>query len=163
MIAPKILLAVFVLTLAVLIWLTIEHLAGSDEESIRVISTSQPTVPPLPPAPTSSPGMTTTTTVQVVLVPKARSGPTEVRPARGDVWWRLALCESGGNQRATSKTTPTYYGFFQFDLDSWRRAGGSGDPRDHSYEQQLTIAQRWQRMTGWHSWPTCARRLGLIA
>jgi hypothetical protein len=79
----------------------------------------------------------------------------------GDIWWSLALCESGGNPRAVSRTG-RYRGAFQFDMDSYRRAGGSGDPINDSYETQKAAAVRWQRLTGWHSWPTCARKLGLL-
>lgn len=76
------------------------------------------------------------------------------------MWRALANCESSdGRDSATGK----YHGFFQFDLDSWRRAGGpAGDPHTFSYEVQRQVAQAWQAKVGWGAWPTCARKLGLL-
>ena len=99
------------------------------------------------------------------LAPKVRTASTRPRVARavvsgsGDIWWRLALCESGGNPRAVSRTGK-FRGAFQFDLDSYRRAGGSGDPIDDSYETQKVHAIRWQQLVGWGAWPVCSRRIG---
>lgn len=109
--------------------------------------------------PTAPPTTTTTAPRRKV---RAASTRAAVPTPTGDIWWALAGCETGGtyNQRATS-STGRYLGYFQFDLDSWRRAGGSGDPRDHTYDQQLAVAQNWQRLVGWGAWPHCSRKLGL--
>ncbi|MDQ1403267.1 MAG: resuscitation-promoting factor RpfB [Actinomycetota bacterium] len=100
--------------------------------------------------------------------PRVRIRPVSVtpkpRPARvaptGDIWGRLAACESGGNTRAVGGGG-RYFGAFQFTLGSWQRAGQTGNPIDYPYEVQLTAAQRLQSMSGWGQWPVCARRLGL--
>lgn len=95
-----------------------------------------------------------------------RPRPAPPRPGRapaapsGDVWWRLALCESGGNQRAYNPAGP-FYSYFQWMLGTWRSVGGQGDPRDASYEEQVVRAQTLQRRSGWGQWPHCARKLGL--
>lgn len=88
---------------------------------------------------------------------------TERRQAtqpRGDIWWRLALCESGGRQRATSPSG-RYLGYFQFVMSTWRAYGGTGDPRDHSYTEQLAVAKRVQRGQSWAAWPVCSRKIGV--
>lgn len=83
---------------------------------------------------------------------------------RGDVNWDLmASCESGGNWQAN--TGNGYYGGLQFDLSSWRSAGGTSfAPRPDlaSREQQITTAERWRSMhpKGMGAWPTCARKFG---
>lgn len=92
---------------------------------------------------------------------RPRPAPAPRVAPSGDVWSRLAQCESGGNPRAVSKGG-TYRGAFQFSLSTWRGIGMSGDPIDHPYEVQLAAAQRLQARSGWGQWPTCARRLGLI-
>lgn len=110
----------------------------------------------------------TTTTRPVRTTRAARQAArTEVRriplaAPRGDVWTRLAQCESGGNPRAVSKSGK-YRGAFQFSLSTWRSIGMSGDPIDHPYSVQLAAAKRLQARSGWGQWPTCARRLGLTA
>ena len=99
----------------------------------------------------------------------SRSAPrtTVARPARpkpqvtGDVFWKLALCESGGNPRAVS-STGKYRGAFQFSLATWRSVGMAGDPIQFDYETQLIAAKRLQARSGWGQWPQCARKLGLL-
>jgi hypothetical protein len=101
-------------------------------------------------------------------VSRARTRPTptttpKARPAAaptGDIWGRLAACESGGNTRAVGGGG-RYYGAFQFTLGSWQRVGQSGNPIDYPYSVQLAAAQRLQSMSGWSQWPVCAKRLGL--
>lgn len=78
----------------------------------------------------------------------------------GDVWAKLAQCESGGNTTATS-SNGTYLGAFQFSRATWASVGGPGDPRDHDYGTQLKYAQILQARSGWGQWPSCSKRLGL--
>lgn len=78
----------------------------------------------------------------------------------GDIWSALARCESGMNQRATSKSG-TYLGYFQFSMATWHSVGGPGDPRDSDYDTQVTYAQKLQARSGWGQWPACSRKLGL--
>ena len=90
----------------------------------------------------------------------SRSAPrTTVRPT-GDIWWQLALCESGGDPRAVS-SSGTYRGAFQFSLRTWRSVGMAGDPIQFDYETQLIAAKRLQARSGWGQWPSCSRQLGL--
>ena len=68
---------------------------------------------------------------------------------------RIADCESGGNPRAVS-ADGTYRGKFQFDLSTWRRMGGKGDPaRAPEWEQDLR-ALRLYRQRGTAPWANCA-------
>lgn len=96
----------------------------------------------------------------VVTVPVETNGP--------DVWHRLASCESSGsldgvsiNLRAYNPQGP-FFGAFQFMMGTWHSVGGTGDPRDASWDEQLNRAKINQARSGWHQWPACAHRLGLI-
>jgi hypothetical protein len=63
-------------------------------------------------------------------------------------------CESRGNYRAVSPGG-RYRGAYQFDLDSWQRAGGHGDPVDATRLEQDFRAVRWRQMVGRGAWPVC--------
>lgn len=78
----------------------------------------------------------------------------------GDIWGKLAACESGGNTRATS-SNGLYLGAFQFSITTWHSVGGPGDPRDSDYGTQLSYAQKLQARSGWGQWPRCSSKLGL--
>lgn len=80
-------------------------------------------------------------------------------PIPGDIWGALARCESGGNP--ANKSNPTYRGAFQFSYSTWESVGGTGDPADAPYSEQLERAMRLQARSGWGQWPRCSRRLGL--
>ncbi|GAC1647950.1 MAG: hypothetical protein NVS4B6_22670 [Mycobacterium sp.] len=86
------------------------------------------------------------------------AAPVPVAPAYS-VWDRVAACESHGNWAAN--TGNGYYGGLQFDLPSWRAAGGVGMPNQASRATQIAVAERWLAMTSWRSWPACSRLLGL--
>lgn len=77
----------------------------------------------------------------------------------GDVWDRLAQCESGGNW--SINTGNGYYGGLQFSAGSWRGVGGSGTANQASREEQIARAQQLQAKQGWGAWPACSRKLGL--
>ena len=99
----------------------------------------------------------------VVVAPVARASRTQtVRVAvvtpTGDVWTRLARCESNGNPRAVGGGGK-FFGAFQFTLQTWHSMGMTGNPIDYSYEEQLAVAQRLQARSGWRNWPVCARRV----
>lgn len=96
---------------------------------------------------------------QAAAAAAARQASRTRRPT-GDVWARLAACESGGDPRARS-ASGRYHGAFQFSLATWRSLGYGGNPADHSYATQLEAAQRLQARSGWGQWPRCSRRLGL--
>ncbi len=78
----------------------------------------------------------------------------------GDVWDRLARCESGGNWSANGR----YHGGLQFHPATWRANKPSGAPEyayQASREQQIAAGRNVQRSQGWSAWPHCADRLGL--
>jgi len=85
--------------------------------------------------------------------------PNPVAPAYG-IWDAIAKCESGGNWAAN--TGNGYLGGLQFDMDSWRKAGGVGRPDQASRATQIAVAQHWQTLVGWKAWPVCARRVGVL-
>ena len=77
-----------------------------------------------------------------------------------DVWYRLAFCETGGKMD-NPNTGNGYFGYFQFDLPTWRSVGGTGYPHHQSYEVQKGKAQDLHAARGWGPWPGCSRKLGL--
>jgi resuscitation-promoting factor RpfB len=115
--------------------------------------------------------------------PAVRRAPTRrVPPTRGvggrvpsgDVWGRLAACESGGNWHIN--TGNGYYGGLQENLDFWRSYGPRHtDPKTGrsvldaprpdlaSPEQQIAAAERARRVRGFSPWPSCSRKLGLAS
>ena len=68
---------------------------------------------------------------------------------------RIAQCESGGNPSAVS-ADGTYRGKYQFDRDTWRAMGGSGDPADAPEAEQDRIAAALLAQRGTAPWPVCA-------
>jgi hypothetical protein len=91
--------------------------------------------------------------------PPPRPGARAARGGGGDVWDRLAACESGGNWAAN--TGNGYYGGLQFSARSWAAVGGSGLPHEHGRGTQIAMAERLRAAQGWGAWPSCSRRLGL--
>lgn len=61
-------------------------------------------------------------------------------------------CESPTGRDSASGV---YHGFYQFDLQSWRGAGGSGMPCEASWLEQSYRAVVWLRMAGRGAWPVC--------
>lgn len=102
-------------------------------------------------------------------MPTSTTTTTTTAPPRaslivdGDVWYQLFGCETGYTYNVYARSpNGLYFGAFQFDLDSWARAGGSGHPLDHGYDEQKRIAIRWMEMNGgFGPWPHCAKTLGL--
>ena len=68
---------------------------------------------------------------------------------------RIAQCESGGNPSAVS-ADGTYRGKYQFDRETWRAMGGSGDPADAPEAEQDRIAAQLLAQRGTAPWPVCA-------
>jgi hypothetical protein len=67
---------------------------------------------------------------------------------------RIAQCESGGNPSAVS-ADGTYRGKYQFDRETWRALGGSGDPADAPEAEQDRIAAALLAQRGTAPWPIC--------
>lgn len=94
----------------------------------------------------------------------SRSRNLETRPANpsGDVWHRLAMCESGMRQDAVGEGV--HFSYFQWKLATWRSVKADGDPADPrhaSYAAQVAAAQRLQARSGWGQWPACSRKIGV--
>ncbi|CAM4156958.1 transglycosylase family protein [Kibdelosporangium persicum] len=82
----------------------------------------------------------------------------------GDVWDRLAQCESGGNWAIN--TGNGYYGGLQFNASTWKAYGGhqyAANAHLATREQQIAIATKLRDANNgsYRSWPHCASRLGL--
>jgi murein DD-endopeptidase MepM/ murein hydrolase activator NlpD len=72
-------------------------------------------------------------------------------------WAKVANCESSGNPRAVNPAG--YYGLFQFDKQTWRSVGGSGNPASASAAEQLMRAKKLYAQRGASPWPVCGRFL----
>jgi hypothetical protein len=68
---------------------------------------------------------------------------------------RIAQCESGGNPRAVSPDG-RYRGKYQFDRETWRNLGGTGDPAEAPESVQDRLAVKLYRQRGTAPWPNCA-------
>ena len=92
---------------------------------------------------------------------KVRTSRSEDRPATSvsmsAAWRKVAQCESSGNPRAVNPAG--YYGLFQFDLQTWRSVGGSGNPAKASAAEQLMRAKKLYAQRGASPWPVCGRYL----
>jgi peptidoglycan hydrolase-like protein with peptidoglycan-binding domain len=67
---------------------------------------------------------------------------------------RIAQCESGGNPAAVS-ADGTYRGKYQFDRQTWREMGGTGDPAEAPEAEQDRIAAQLLAQRGTAPWPVC--------
>jgi resuscitation-promoting factor RpfA len=82
--------------------------------------------------------------------------------ATGNTWDRLAGCESGGNWHIN--TGNGYYGGLQFTSGTWLAYGGGkyASRADlASRTEQIAIAEKVLKGSGWGAWPACSARLGL--
>ncbi|GAA4414822.1 resuscitation-promoting factor [Actinokineospora soli] len=81
----------------------------------------------------------------------------------GEVWDRLAYCESTGNWAIN--TGNGYYGGLQFNKGTWDAYGGqqyAEYPHQATREQQIAIATKLRDANGGYgAWPHCSRKLGL--
>lgn len=113
---------------------------------------------------TSSIPTTTTSFQSQTYTRKSYPTTTIVRSTEkptGDIWSRLAYCESTMRQRAVSPDGK-YFGYFQFSLQTWKSLGGPGNPIDYDYDTQLRFAKILQARAGWGQWPACSKKLGLF-
>lgn len=82
--------------------------------------------------------------------------------ASGEVWEKVAACESSGNWAVN--TGNGYYGGLQFSGSTWAAFGGTQyAPRADlaTREQQIAIAEKVLDGQGPGAWPTCSVRAGL--
>jgi LysM repeat protein len=85
--------------------------------------------------------------------PSTSSGSANLSGA----WAKVANCESSGNPKAVNASG--YYGLFQFDLQTWRSVGGSGNPTKASAAEQLMRAKKLYAQRGASPWPVCGKYL----
>jgi peptidoglycan hydrolase-like protein with peptidoglycan-binding domain len=71
---------------------------------------------------------------------------------------QIAQCESGGDPTAVS-ADGTYRGKYQFDRETWRQMGGSGDPAAAPEAEQDRIAAKLLAARGTAPWPNCGAAL----
>ncbi|GMA40968.1 transglycosylase family protein [Mobilicoccus caccae] len=101
----------------------------------------------------------------IAVAPSASAAPVQPQTrvaAAGNVWDRVAACESGGNWKIN--TGNGYYGGLQFSASSWRAAGGAryaNLPHRASKSEQIATAKNLLRMQGPRAWPSCGPRAGL--
>lgn len=67
----------------------------------------------------------------------------------------IAQCESGGDPEAVSESG-RYRGKYQFDMETWRSVGGTGDPAKASEREQDRRAMKLFKREGTAPWPNCA-------
>ncbi|MFJ4964650.1 transglycosylase family protein [Streptomyces sp. NPDC088729] len=82
--------------------------------------------------------------------------------ASGEVWEKVAACESSGNWAVN--TDNGYYGGLQFSGSTWAAYGGTQyAPRADlaTRDQQIAIAEKVLDGQGPGAWPTCSVRAGL--
>jgi peptidoglycan hydrolase-like protein with peptidoglycan-binding domain len=68
---------------------------------------------------------------------------------------KIAQCESGGDPTAVS-ADGTYRGKYQFDRETWRQMGATGDPADAPEAEQDRIAAKLLAARGTAPWPSCS-------
>ena len=66
----------------------------------------------------------------------------------------IAACESGGDPTIVD-ASGTYYGKYQFSLDTWAAVGGSGSPARASEAEQDYRASVLYSQAGSSPWPVC--------
>jgi hypothetical protein len=69
---------------------------------------------------------------------------------------KIAMCESSGNPAAVN-STGKYRGKYQFDADTWREFGGTGDPAAAPEAEQDRIAAALLAARGTSPWPICGK------
>jgi hypothetical protein len=94
---------------------------------------------------------------QTVNRPVARqaAAPANYAAGVGGVLAGVRQRESGGNYAIN--TGNGYYGAYQFDLQTWRGAGGSGLPSEASPAEQDMRAQMVYQRRGCSPWPNTCR------
>jgi hypothetical protein len=91
---------------------------------------------------------------------KIRAAVAHPYATLGGTWLSLRACESHNNYGAN--TGNGYYGAYQFSTASWHTVGEPGLPSAASPEVQDSAAQALYSRQGWHAWPTCSWKVGLV-
>lgn len=140
-------------------------------EIVQVLSTATPTptispTPTVTPSPSPSPSPTETPTPTPTVSPTPTAEPqvenqveNQAENKDGDIWEKLAQCESGGNWGIN--TGNGYFGGLQFSQGAWNLVNGAGNPSEASKEEQIERGKQLQALRGWGVWGECAKSLGL--
>jgi len=131
-----------------------EPVAPSSVEAIAPamsVAIIPPTFPPIveaAPVVTEPPQTTTTSTTRPVV-------------SEGSRWDQLAECESGGDW--SINTGNGFSGGVQFLRSTWLAMGGGEFAPDAylaSKAEQIVVAERLLKVSGWGAWPGCTRKFG---
>ena len=71
-------------------------------------------------------------------------------PAKAQHWGR---CVSAAESRNHRYTAGPHHSFFQWNLSTWRSAGGQGWPESASWYEQAVRAWHWHVRHPWGQWP----------
>jgi len=116
--------------------------------SVAIIPPTVPLIVEAAPVVTEPPQTTTTTTIQPVI-------------SEGSRWDQLAQCESGGNW--SINTGNGFSGGVQFLRSTWLAMGGGEFAPDAylaSKAEQIIVAERLVKVSGWGAWPGCTSKFG---
>jgi hypothetical protein len=99
----------------------------------------------------STGGVTPTATTPAPILPPNLA---PITPQEQTILDKIAQCESDGEPTATSGK---FRGKYQFDLETWKTVGGTGDPAAASEIEQDQRAAILLRQRGTAPWPICGR------
>lgn len=149
---------------------------GMVADASRVGDGDAVALPELPPPATTlstaPPAVTKVATRVTIATTITTTTPAAPVVAQGDVWDRLAQCESGGRWHIHDAV---HEGGLQFAVGTWddyKPAGFPEGAHQATREQQILVAVRvrdgvpgtsdpYLNAQGWGAWPTCSRRIGL--
>lgn len=138
--------------------------ATTTEQTVRAVSIPEPTVP------------STTTTRQVATTQGTNPAVDVERVGSGDIWRRVADCESGewtrkGDPSSARPGSATwndargpYEGGLHFLPSTWERAGGhifALHAYDATPDEQISVAMTWLSRTSVKQWPRCGPAMEL--
>lgn len=97
-----------------------------------------------------APSTTGRTVARAAVVGAAVLAPVAVAtPASADTLDAIEQCESSGNLNASNGT---HFGLYQFDLQTWRSVGGTGNPMNASRAEQRARAEALMAQRGTNPW-----------
>ena len=114
------------------------------------------------PTPNAAPMEATIRTIATPRPIPAVAAPGESAPVDGNVWDRLAQCESGGNWAIN--TGNGYYGGLQFNYSTWLATVVGSSPSTRTSPRgssRSLIAENLHARRGFQPWPACRAKLGL--
>lgn len=102
---------------------------------------------------------TITTLVALALAALVLATTAAAQPARStqpswlpNVWWRLAVCETGGNWRHLAGSFQGAFGIYDGTWDTYRLPGFPTDAHRATPKQQYRVAQRIAAKHSMYAW-----------